>query len=93
MKNVIRIDDERTRNDRDLVVRGSLVVKLNPLYEAEANWRCNAHERSKRVETLDRQHERKLHVKAGEVRRFEPRSIDYLGMHVSDEPRVLSVLS
>jgi hypothetical protein len=28
------------------------VVRLNPLYEAEANWRCNAHVGGKRVETL-----------------------------------------
>ena len=39
-----------------------------------------------------RRHEPKLHVKANEERRFEPRSVDYLGMELSDEPRVLSVL-
>ena len=45
------IDDERIRNHREWV-RGSLLERLKTLFEAEANWHCNAHKLAKRVDTL-----------------------------------------
>ena len=56
LKNVIGIDDdgiddERIRNHREWV-RGSLLERLNTLFEAEANWHCDAHKLAKRVDTL-----------------------------------------
>ena len=72
------------------MVLGSLVERL---FEAEANWRCNAHKRAKRVDTLaPASNERKLQLKARDVRRFERRSVDHLArLRVNRERcRVLS---
>src|SRR6476619_3589313 len=84
------IDDERIRNHREWV-RGSLLERLNTLFEAEANRHCRCAQASEaRRHPCTGQQERKLQVRARDVRRFKRRSVDHRVTHVSGEPRALS---
>jgi hypothetical protein len=56
LKNVIGIDDEElTTNGSEIIASGceaSLLERLKTLFEAAANWHCDAHKLAKRVDTL-----------------------------------------
>ena len=74
--NVISIDDERTKNHLDRVVRGTVEETLNALLETEADRLCNAqrYERSEARRDMRAGHyQRSLQTKAGEVRLKVPK--------------------
>jgi putative transposase len=68
--NVIRIDDDRTRDHLGKIVRGSVEETLNALLEAEADRLCNARRYERREARRDLRsggYDRKLQTRAGEI--------------------------
>jgi putative transposase len=72
LNNVITID-ERIKNHLDRVVRGSVEETLNALLEAEADPLCNAQLYEAQRGASGIHIERKLQIKAGEVRLKVPK--------------------
>ncbi|MBK8906683.1 MAG: IS256 family transposase [Rhodospirillales bacterium] len=76
LSNVVRIDEEQTREYLGKIVRGSVEETLNALLDAEADRLCNAarYERTEaRCDTRAGSYERGLHTRAGEVRLKVPK--------------------
>ena len=74
--NVIRIDNERVREDLGRIVRGTVEETLNTMLEAEAERPCNAgrYERTQaRRDQRSGSYDRKLQTKDGEVRLKVPK--------------------
>jgi len=73
---VIEIDEARIRDHLGELVRGSVEETLNALLDAEADALCGASRYARspgRVDTRAGSYERKLHTKAGEVKRKVPK--------------------
>src|SRR6201996_1218039 len=76
LSNVIRIDDDRVKEHLDKVVRGTVEETLNSMLEAEADRLCNAgrYERTEaRRDQRAGSYDRKLQIKAGEIRLRVPK--------------------
>src|SRR3954447_24789863 len=84
------IDNERIRNHREWV-RGKLAGEVENAFRGcgQLALRCAQVSEARRHPRTG-QHERKLQLKACDLRRFKRRSVDHRGTHVSGEPRALS---